>query len=966
MLAAQAFGGATARAEGARNPAAADLDVAVVGRFVEGDQEILALRPKIPPTGLGNGARIELEQPAGRPAPWSAVVHTEDAQMLFLLRRQIPPLGERQSALVFPRARSRKSKAPVPMRFALPAAANAPADASLKLDWLRSLRDGLAHGAGAWHEFARAKLAEMVQAQEAKGDKAASPGKRPRGAVRVGVEGGRRRPDPTSLRNLMDTTTGLTSLREALQTDRPLRTRFAGEAASLPIAALAGPRLAQHPWQKMLAALGRAAPDEPLARAAPARFYYLRFASLSHLFRVLDEADAWITPGAAMSSGFSVDQALGQRYEAELGLQRSLASRLLGPQVVTDVAVVGSDPYVREGTDLTFIFRAKSAQGFAAGLASSLAGHQKEHGKPSVETVTHRGEAITVTRSEDGVVRQHRAQVGEFHLVSNSPGAIKIVIDTIQGKSPALADALDFRYFLARDAAVPADVLGFLSDAFVAEVVGPRQKILESRRMLAQSDLLVPGYAALLHGWMVGRPPRSANELLASGLLAPEDLRHVAGGAIAFAPGSAARSAWGKVAALTPLVDLPPVTKVTATERDAYRMFAESYQRNFGQYMDPVALRAKLDPAAGRSLRVDLRVLPIIESSEYREMQRTVGDARLEVPGPGGGAMAALGIGPRASLRKLLGEMARDMPSALRAHLDWLGDLAFVGVEDRFDARAYLEIYNREGRGREEDMARIAVEAPLFAGVGVRNALAAGLMLGTIRKMIAEAAPGAVDWREIGKERGVPFVRVSAARGGEAHRLTGDLGLYYAFCKDYLLLSLNGRTLRSRIGDCLDRRLPKSAGPGTAAGAQKPQLVLGLGAKPGGPLQQLAGALVRQALEEAQVGSWHAAEAVARGAPGLDQAALRRLAVAYLGGVPLDENGADLLGNLPRLPPERPRGRRRHPKLAFAAAGSPAAQLVSAFAKARSEIAFDREVTLAGEPEPIQSLHVVLSVGVEK
>ena len=946
-------------------PVIKEIEVAVVGRFVDGDQEILAFKPKAEPPGLFQGSTIVVEQPAGRPSPWSVVAADSGSGTLYWVRRQIPPPGEKQSATVSPPWDYDTVAEPAPVRFAIGDVSRTPLDPSLKARWLGSLRDGLARPwpSDAWSDFARFRLDALVQAAQAKDGKAAASKDQRGGNLRVGVTETRRRLEPTSLANLMDTTTGLTSLRETLQTDRQLRTRFASETASMPIASLTGPRLAQHPWPEMLAALGRAAPDEPLAHAAPASFYYVRFAALAYLFRVLDEADAWITPAASLSTGFSQNQDLGKRYEAQLGLQRSVTSRVLGPQVVTDLALVGSDPYLREGTDLTFIFRVKNPAAFAAGLASGLAGHLAEHGPQSVDTEVHAGETITITRSEDGMVRQHRAQAGDFILVSNSLGAIKAVLDTIKHKRAALADEPDFRYLMARDAAVPADVLGFMSDAFVAEVIGPREKILESRRMLALSDLLAPGYAALLYGWMNGRPPRSVDELVIAGLLGRDELRHGSGETIAFAPGGPARSAWGTVAALTPIIDLPVPAKVTETERDAYRIFADSYQRNWSQYMDPVALRMKIEPGTNRQLRVDLRILPIIDASEYREMQRTVGDARIEAPGLGSGAMVTLGVGPRASVRKLVGELARELPMGLRSQLDWLGDLAFLGVEDRFNFKAFLDAYNGEDHIGESGWARLFVESPLHAGVAVRNALTAGLTLGALRKLATQAAPGAIEWRERGKERGIPYVGVSAARGaGYARKLTGALSLYYAFCKQYLLLSLGEATLKTRIGDCLDGRLPKSAGPGAAAGAQKPQLVFALTMKKAGPLWQLFGAGLQAALDEAHEGAWRRAEAVVRGAPGLDKTALRRLAVAYLGGAPVDVSGADLLN---RTRPARPLSR-RHPRLALPAEGSPAAQFVAAFARARSEIAFDHEVKLAGTDAPIQSLHVVLSIGGDK
>ena len=942
-----------------------DVSVSLVGRLVEGDQEILAFRPKADLDGVGSGAEITLEQPAGRPVPWSAVVYDRDSgtSQLFLLRRQIPPAGEKQTVVVQAESFEESSAAGPRYRFAIGEVGSARLDSGLKKKWLSSLRAGLSTAASAWSDFAQFRIDQLLQDLDASEDKT-SARKKPGNTTRVGVTAGRDRPDPSSLVGFMDTTTGLTSVHEALQIDRRLRTRFASETPSVALASLESPAIAQHPWKDMVAALGKSVPDEPLAHAAPARFYFVRFASLAHMFRLLDEADTWITPVASLNSGQAQNLDLGKRYETQLGLQRSQVSRVLGPQVVTDLAVVGSDPYLREGSDVTFIFRAKNQTAFQAGMASALAGHVAAHGKQTSQMIDYAGEKITVTRSQDGEVRQHRADVGGFALVSNSLVGIKAVIDTVKGRAPALADALDFCYMMARDADVPADILAFMSDAFVAEVVGPRQKILEARRMVALSDLMAPGNAALLYGWMFGRTPRGSEDLAAAGLLGKDELKHVAGEPSAWTPGNPARSSWGTVASLTPLIDLPAPAKVTETERDAYRLFANSYQSNWSTYMDPACLRLALDPAGKHAIRADLRILPIIEDSDYRKMQRSVGEARIDDPASASGAMFSLGVGPRAELRKLLTDISREMPSALRAQLDWLGEVAFVGVEDRFNAKMVLDIYNRQDHSRDDDIAKILTEAPIYAGVAVRNRLTAAITLAAIRKMVHETAPGAIEWRERGKHKGVPYVAIGASREGEARKFAGDVTLYYSFCKDTLLLSLSEATLKSRIEDCSAGKLAKPAGKGAAGGKQSAQLVFALAMKKGGPFWQVISAGIVAALDDAHQASRCVANTLVRGAPGLDSAALRQLAQAYLGTVPVDVDGSEPLAK-PEMVRSRHFGRHGHNKVRItpAAENSPAGLLTSAFAHARSDVAFDDEPQVKGAAEPLRSLHIMLSVG---
>jgi hypothetical protein len=760
---------------------------------------------------------------------------------------------------------------------------------------------------------------------------------------------------------------GLQSVHEALQTDRHLRTRYHSEPARVALSGLRGPELRPHPWTAMMAALGRAVPAEPLALAAPARFFYLRFASLTHLFRLLDEADTWITPAAVVVTSGAEDHDLQRRYQTSLGLARTEVGRILGPRVVTDLAVVGSDPYLREGTDLTLVFRLKSVPAFEAGLTQVLSSHEPAHGKISRSELLHAGVTIAVSRSADGAVHQHRAEVGEFYLVSNSPAAIKAVIDTIQKKAPALANQADFRYFLARDAAVPTDVLGFLSDAFIAEVVGPRQKILEARRMLAGADLLAPGYASLLFGWLHGKPPASVDEIVESGFLSREELRHAGSNeVISFDPGHAARSSWGSVGDMTPLIDRPVPTKVTETESQAYEWFADSYQNKWSTYVDPICLRVRLDPNEKAPIHFDLRVLPIVDASHYHDIEHTVGEARVDLAPMASGAWVSLGVGAEAELRDLIMGLSQELVPKLRDQLDWLGEVAFLGLEDRFNPTEVIDRVNHlYASGSERDLPRLLSEAPLHAGVAVKNRVAAGLTLSALRTLVQEAVPGVLDWGERGKERGVPYVAVSAAHNSQVPPSVAEMikgvSLYYALCKDYLLLSLSERTLKARIADCLDGKLARPAAAGKPGSGQSPQLVVSLASKKSGPLWQLTGAGIAMALQEGQASTWASVDLMRLGAPGLDPEKWQKLSVAYFGGAPMDPEGGNLFAR--PGPIFASQGHDSHPRLIAPTDASLAGRLTAAFAKARIQLAFDDEPTPVATARKIQSLHVVLSTG---
>ncbi len=72
--------------------------------------------------------------------------------------------------------------------------------------------------------------------------------------------------------------------------------------------------------------------------------------------RVADEASLQGVPVLRMADPRAEDAQTEQRYQRQLGLSMSAASRLLGPRLVRSVALTGSDTYFPTGTDVAVLF----------------------------------------------------------------------------------------------------------------------------------------------------------------------------------------------------------------------------------------------------------------------------------------------------------------------------------------------------------------------------------------------------------------------------------------------------------------------------------------------------------------------------------------------------------------------------------------------------------------------------------
>jgi hypothetical protein len=809
---------------------------------------------------------------------------------------------------------------------------------------------------GPWNAYAAARLRSLVPKKKPTGP---APGHVYAPYVTTTTPGSH-----GDLARLMETTTGVTAIQEALQNDRALFLANARAKQTTAVSTLKAPALSPHPWSTMLTRLKQPLPREELADFAPAEFHFARASSITSLLRAIDQAVEWGGPLATVIGSINEDRHVFARYEAELGLRRGPLTDALGPKAIAEIAIVGSDPYFIEGTDVTLVLKCKSRDLVTAALAGALASHEKDHGAFTTTKRTHDGVDVSVARSADGVVRQQRASIGDYEIVSNSANAIDRVLDAKNGKRARLANELDFQYMLGRDAGARADVLVFASDKFVSEVIGPKQKIQEARRQIALAELASPGFSALLYAHLYGKSAASVADLTRTKLLDAADLTHGTGGAITWKPGTAATSAWGSIASLTPILDLSPVDKVTDAEKAAYTRFADSYQQAWKHYVDPFAVRIATDSSR---LAIDVRELPLIDNSDYKDLLDFVGDTRIAPGDPQGGMRAVFGIGQDSAMRQ---EIDRDTRSLFRKHdfsFDWIGDWAQIGLLDRTSlATTTLAAFDEElpqvprketrRNGRFDEMLGMT-KLPLYGAIAVRNPMAAAIALAAVRAYAEDTLPGMIEWGEAGQHRGVSLVRIglNAKEGGSMAEALDGVQVFYAIASGALVVATNEIVLRKVIDERLDGRGAKGLGDNPSG----TQLAFDVGGDAGGAVMTTMTWLLEMAtLDDGTHNGRATAEALLRGAPesANDAARMAQLAVAYFGAIPSPpDGGAYTLAADGVKDPVR--GTLHAPAWpALPIDGSPVARIVKALRQVRTEIGFDEEPG-STQAHPLKSMH---------
>lgn len=607
--------------------------------------------------------------------------------------------------------------------------------------------------------------------------------------------------DDRSPERLYETATGARAIQESLQLDRMLGLDRTTEPRTIDVKTLAGVQTKSHPFEQMMG--GREPKFSAVAALIPGDQYMLRFTSLAKFQEFADFTQQW---GQSLLQSVDVgepDSGLRERYHKQLCLPSTLLSRLLGPAVVREIAVTGSDPYLREGTDLTVIFDLVAPELFKAAVdrywkdatAAGAKPQSSTEGEVSIESL------VTPDRS----VSAYRVFADKIAIYSNSPVALKRVLAMKRDTSSSLAAQPDFKYMRVvwpQDEQAEDGFL-YLSDAFIRRVVGPENKIGEKRRLEALGALRLLSNAAMFHRFVQGPGPiPSMDEMKKAGTLHARDLRTSDAGELAWDPetATASSSVYGTQKFLTPLCEIP-VDKVGESERRGYEQFRDRYQIYWRRYFDPIGIRIKVGP----TITVEAHILPLIDESHYNELKRWTGAeaGKLNLAQISTGTLARWQVrldpekGPLRDTRRSLGSMfGRDS-----AITDWIGNWFAVWLEDGTGTEPAIREVLREEFGDDDEVAQrhrgridTFLRIPVAAGVHVRNPLSLAGFLIALNGMASTAAPGLVTFLPQEPYKGTTLVKIAPRMDGELGKellndlattapdgttTVPDLGIYY-------------------------------------------------------------------------------------------------------------------------------------------------------------------------------------------
>ena len=608
-----------------------------------------------------------------------------------------------------------------------------------------------------------------------------------------------------SLTDTYDLFTGGRAVGENLQLDRLLRPiDNKAPEASVNVDTLDGISVEEFDWKPLIKDPQPAL--DPLAALVPADQHVIFFPTFSAAVQTADAADAAGTPVLHLAEPRSEDARTVERYQRQLCLSLTGLGRRLGPHVARSVALTGSDPYFRTGTDVAVLLEAKKPAVLESLLAAQIAISAAR--EPQARTVSGKIKGLPYQgfRTPDRTVSCYLVRLGNAVAVTNSPYQLGRLAAAYRGKTPTVASLPEYVFFRNRyRIGDPGETaLIFLSDATIRRWCGPRWRIASSRQtcdLAVLSDIQAANIDRLAKRTVQPGPVHTTFPTDGIG-----DLSLEAGGVRS--------SVQGSLEFMTPLAEIP-LKKVTQAEADAYRWWRDGYERNWRWGFDPIAVRLGL---RDDRLAADVSVMPLIWGTSYREMVAVSEGAKF-APDAGDPHGALLHFIMAINKESPQFQRQENILSALlqNASLGWLGSSVAVYFDnDPF----WAEMAKKAADAKAGTY--FWLENIWHAPLGVRFEVADKLRLATflvsLRAFIEQTVPHTIAWESL-TYRDQPYVKVAPSESGR--ETMGDLrnaAIHYAIIGDSLLVTPNVKVLQRAI----DRHLARTAAKAAAANSPRP------------------------------------------------------------------------------------------------------------------------------------------------
>jgi len=380
-------------------------------------------------------------------------------------------------------------------------------------------------------------------------------------------------------------------------------------------------------------------PVERIATHVPEECFYVRFGTFRSYLWFRDLSKKWQGDLRNMILHRGIEQAGSERVQQQLALRETALAKILGPQVIADVALVGLDPYLAQGAAIGILFQARNNFLLSRDLQSKRREALQKFPAATEMNTTIADHEVSLIATPDGRVRSYYAQEGDFHLVTTSRSLVERFYRAARDDR-SLATADGFRHARRQ---LPLDrndaVFAYVSSAFFQQLCSPAiriQYLRRSRRQRAAKLLQLARLAADAEGVQ----GRKLADLIRAGLLPTGFEKHIeAGPRLKKAPADEAMAG-----STLPLADGAPVQHASDEEIAAFHKFSAKLRQDVGQ-LPPLAIGLqRLTQADGKeTMRADLLV-PYTVGFKAASWTDNLGQPNAQQLAPVTGDVAALEV----------------------------------------------------------------------------------------------------------------------------------------------------------------------------------------------------------------------------------------------------------------------------------------------------------------------------------
>ena len=328
---------------------------------------------------------------------------------------------------------------------------------------------------------------------------------------------------------------------------------------------------------------------EPFAHCIPEECFYLRFGTWNNqiwLRRLMDEFGGDL---GRMISLRGYKSRIQSKFLDQLAIQSTEFDKLFGGNLISDVAVIGSDMFFEDGSAVGVLLHAKKTKALKNNLTAKRKKFAKAQSKIGcvINDVAIDDAEISYLRTPDNRYRSFYVVQGDCHLVTSSISLAQRFIESSNGEK-SLAASSEFRYARRQMPLSRKDtVFIFVPSKLLHNLLGPQYQIELARRNRTITDMQIAelaGLAAHNEGFDIA----NKENLIRNGFLPDQFGGRPDGSQLTRHEDHWVDSVRGRRGFFVPIPDVE-ITGVTQQELDWYAARREFLNENLSQ-LDPMLI----------------------------------------------------------------------------------------------------------------------------------------------------------------------------------------------------------------------------------------------------------------------------------------------------------------------------------------------------------------------------------------